>query len=939
MSRMFVFASDDPLAGFPSNGLVALYKCDETNSSRLVDATGTYNPMIPHTGTALDCATQTQYIVDGTGLRGLLHGLDPLVVFGLEIVTPALASGTTQYLIGGTSTSAANAPGVQVYLTQASGLWDTADRYSLSVNCRMSVDGAAVSNNLITIGAGTGNGFKPNTGYQIVGKYTATVGSTTNLTVYYREGCDGEWKIASVTAGATPATSVSIVEGATSIYRVGCYGTATSPFKGALAKAFLAVGSVTVANLQTALLSEDADTIQGILGTNARFWHFRAGTGTTAEEYITEADVAITGTEAWGAFAGITQYGLRQGGGTAGKPGVVLGGETGATGVGKSAYTSEHATSLIGSSDGWTLVATFRVGDTLPAAERSIVSVYGPLTTGLDETDITKTPGIHLTYTAAGLIRARRKNTSVADGVAGSASNLGAGERSYKNGQFTTYAFSCDSTGALKARRMGPEDTSVVTESTVSASSSNLMIRGTRVRIGDPLLDCNCVVAYVGVYSREITNAEIAHIASRAAQMRGGAVWVDAAAAEPGNGTQRFPYASLQSALRVHQPAGTIYLNGGTANQRIASNYSPSSVLKPASIAGMTLIGTNSPVIIPGGLSDSTAYPLYLEANATATWIFHDVVFDAADASIVVGPGQLEAGGVAGAVVVLDGITRLEMYGCTTKNAKKASASSGTGLTSRAIENVIWDHISTDNGEHAAYFRVAAASPAVPHTFDVRRFTASGNAEDGIKCTNEFSDGSTDEGGLATREAVYWEDITLDRIHIDGGKNQILLDGVKIGTLTNFLCEGEDGALATTGGVSIGASYSYGQVELLTIANGTIRDYGGTHGYAVKNTNSTGCTITNVVTGNCFADLYDPAGTLTSSHCSGNSGHATLLWPTGNNNTPDASITFDGVSDAHISSGDGFEDGKNLTGSVEDAEVDLDGVARPTSGAWNRGAY
>jgi hypothetical protein len=412
---------------------------------------------------------------------------------------------------------------------------------------------------------------------------------------------------------------------------------------------------------------------------------------------------------------------------------------------------------------------------------------------------------------------------------------------------------------------------------------------------------------------------------------------VDAAAAADGNGTERHPYASLQSALRVLQPNQKVCLNGGSANQRIASDYSVSSALKPATLSGFELIGSNDPVIV-SDLGETSKYPLYLEENASGTWIFRNITFDATDAGVN-NPDPWNDGACAGAAVVLDGIQRLEMYGCTTKNAKKSASTNGTGLTSRAIENIIWDHTSIDNEEHAAYFRVAAASEAVPHTFDVRRLTASGNGEDGIKCTNEFSDGSTAEGGAATRAAVYWEDIVLDRINIDGGKNQILLDGVKRGTVTNFLCSGEDGGLATTGGLTLGASYSYGAVENLVIANGTIRDYGTTHGYAVKNNNSTGCTITNVVTGDCFADLYDPSGTMTSSYCSGNSGHATLLWPTGNNNEPAASITFDGAGDAHISSGDGFEDGANLTNIVEAAEVDLDGTARPSSGAWNRGAY
>lgn len=942
-----VRGKDSTLSGLPSSGLIALYKCNELTGNTLADAAGNLPDLTLASGVGLDCATQTQCLIDGTGLRALVSGAEALCVFGFEIITPALASGTTQVLLGAVGTSVSQAPGIRIYLTQTASFGYSDDRYTLTVVGRLNIDGAGSTAYTVTLGTADFDGFVASTTYQMYGKFICKIGTPPTLYLYYRPGVSGPWRYIVKATTGTPSTSAVFVEGASSAgYRVAAEGTAgtTNPFKGRMVTALFALGELDLDDVRDALLRVDKGEAQRLLPDSARYWQFGTGSGAAVDEFITDAAAAITGTPAWStALTTTTQLCLGQGNNGGGKWGIALGGEGAFAMSGKVATSTAMTAPILQGSTGWTLIACLRVGDELPAAERTLVSLYGPLGAGTEETDATKLPGIHISYTAAGGITGRYKRRAIADATAGTTIALGVGDRRSTNGVFTVYAISCDSTGAIAARRMGFYDSAVTEEATAAANPANFLQRAVRVRIGDASLDCDLVCGPVAVYNRKLADSEIAHFRNRClVWMAGLPSYVDAAAAADGNGTERWPYASLQSALRVNQPAGTIYLNGGSANQRISSLYSASDTKRPASLAGLELIGSNDPVIIPGGLSSASAYPLALEENASGTWIFRDIIFDATDATVTDpdAGGPLVGGGTGGAVVVLDGIQRLEMYGCTTKNAKKYSDSSGTGLTSRAIENVIWDHTSQDNGEHAAYFRIAAASSAVPHTFDVRRFTASGNGEDGIKCTNEFSDGSDDDPPTpASRAAVYWEDIVLDRIHITGGKNQILLDGVKRGTLTNFLCEGEDTGLATSAGLSLGASYDYGQVESLVIANGTIRDYGTTDGYAVKNTNSTGCSIANVVTGDCFADLYDPNGTLMSYYCSGNSGHATLLWPTGSSNDPAATITFDGPSDAHIASGDGFEDGQNLWALSTLLRTDLAAAARPEVGAWNRGAY
>ena len=932
-------AGDDPLTGFPTSGLLALYKCDELTGSTLSDATGNLPDLTPASGIALDCATQTQYIVDATGLRAEVVGQPATAAFAFELYTPALATGTTQVLLGAVGTSLSQAPGLRIYLTQTASFGYATDRYTISVTGRLILDGGSSTAYTISLGTADFDGLVPETHYQIYGSFVCKVGTTPTLSLYIRSGTSGPWKHYTDVIAGTATTSAVFADGASSVaYRVAAEGTATNPFKGKLITALFALGEPDLDDVRDALLSVNKTVAQQKLGTVARYWQFGKGSGTNADEFFTDVTAAITGTEAWSTgLSGCTQLCLGQGQGGGGKRGIILGGEASFAAGALVATSTAMATPILQGTDGWTLIAALRVGDNLPAAERTLVSLYGPLSTGSEETDATLLPGIHISYNASGFITGRVKRRAIADITAGTTINLGAGNRYSSNGVFTVYAISCDSTGALAARRIGVYDDDVTEEATAAANVANLLNRGVRIRIGDAALDCDLIAGPVGLYSRKLTDSEILQWRTQALRMAGRSTWVDADAATPGNGTERFPYASFQSALRVNQPTGTIYLNGGAANQRIDSIYSASDPLKPASLAGMTLIGTNDPVIV-SDLGESDKYPLYLDENATGTWSFTGITFDATDAGVDNGPGFTD-GATAGAAVILDGITRLEMTNCTTKNAVKSSPSNGTGLTSRAIENIITGHTSQDNEEHAVYFRIAASSPVGARTLQVVDFTASGNGEDGIKTSNEFSDGSDGGGTPASRSAIYYENILLDQIHITGGKNQISLQGCSGGTVTNFLCEGADAVGATTAGLALGGASGYMITSDLVIANGTIRDYGTTQGYAVKNANSTGCVAINVVTGNCFADLIDTGGTLTSSYCSGDSGHATDLWPTGGSNTPAATITFDAADDAHISSGDGFEDGQNLWTNYSILRTDLAGDARPEEGAWNRGAY
>ncbi len=940
------------LAGFPTSGLVALYKCDELTGNTLSDTMGYLPDLTPASGVALDCATQTQCLIDGTGLRALVSGAAALCAFGFELITPALASGTTQVLLGAVGTSVSQAPGVRMYLTQTASFGYADDRYTLTVVGRLNIDAAGSTAYTVTLGTADFDGFVAETAYQMYGKFICKVGTPPTLYLYYRPGVSGPWRYIVKAATGTPSTSAVFVEGASSSgYRVAAEGTlgTTNPFKGRLVTALFALGELDLDDVRDALLSVDKGEAQRLLPDAARYWQFGTGSGAAVDEFITDAAAAITGTPAWStALTTTTQLCLGQGNTGGGKWGIALGGEGSFALSGQVATSTAMTAPIIQGNTGWTLIACLRVGDELPAAERTLVSLYGPLSDGNEETDATLVPGVHFNLTAAGAIIGRYKRRAIADATVGTQIDLGAGTRYAANGVFTVYAISCDSAGAIASRRIGFYDTSVTAVATATASAANFLNRAVRVRIGDASLDCDLVAGPVAIYNRKLTDSEIEQFRNRClGRMAGLPSYVDAAAAADGNGTERWPYASLQSALRVHQPAGTIYLNGGAANSRIDTSYVASSALRPASHAGMELIGSGNPVIV-STLGDTNRPPTLVESAATGVWIFRGITFDATDAGVNHAPGYTDGRCSSAAQFTGTGIERLEMYDCTVKNAAKADESSGTGLTVRAKDVRIYNLTCTDNEEHGMYARINADSEAVTHSLLVDGFVCTGGGEDGLKVTNEFSDGGTSGGGGVdgTRPAVYFT-VDINDVRVVGGKNQLNLLGIASGYVTNCLLEGSTTApLLNTGGILIGSdSYTgYMVVSNVLFANITIRDYNtGTYGKAVNNVNSTGCTAYNIITEGCLLDLNDPDGTLTSYYCSGNCGDEDGLWPEGNSNQPDATITFagagPGTADAALDpASDGYEDGVNLWTTATNLRTNLAGAARSEAGAWSRGA-
>ena len=922
-------AGEDPLAGFPSDGLSALYKCDETDGDKLKDCTGNLPAMTLATGVALDCAAADVYVSDTSDLLSELNGQAAIVCCGCEIITPAAAGSSNDRIILGRDSATHDAP-IMLRVSEIT----TSGAFRIECSLRTSNGGGAAATTEIN----SGNDFRllPSTHYQLVVKMDFSQ-STPTMYVSARTGVAGKWREQSFTGG-TGGTHVISSSVASRLFTLSTGG---EPWNGKVVSAFVALGDLSMDDLKTIITRPSKAFITATVGaTGARFWQFQAGTGSSVRELMTDTVETIAGTPAWSnSLSGCYQPALRQGNPYSGKNGVKLGGEDGYGAMGGGAASTASPSLILANSDGWTMQATFKVGNHLPAAEQLIASFYGPDTTGSVPSALANLPGAHFTLTNTGVILARIKRLAgTTDTGTGVSATIGAGTNNVANGLLTTFTLVCSSAGVVTMYRQHNGDSDVTNVGELSSHAQNIATRAVYAGLGRASMDGEATVGYLAAWDRPLSEAEMRQCHNSAvARMNGQDLYAHEGLGILGNGSENAPYSDALPALRTSQAGQNIYLGAGDYGYMTTSL----AVRTPSTTDDLRIYGAGvASTTIFGEHSSRANNPLFVEEGS---WTFEDILFDATCDGLVNDSNLNPILGNQYAVEVREGVTSFVIRRCEVTGADKnpTGGSEGSGMVCRCRSTTIEDLESHHNEEHGVYIRVLAASDEVAHTLSVDNLYCHDNDEDGLKISNEFSDGSTSGGDPATRSPIYWS-VALDRIHIAHGKQQISLLGVDGGYLTNFLCEAADNILATTAGLLLGSSSYTGYLgaKNLIIANGTIRDYtNGTQGYGVSSVNTEGVALYNIVTSGCMYDVRNLDGNLQGISCSGDSGETGFEWPTGNNNQPAASITFDGVADAHISSGDGFEDGQNLWTNYSILRTDLAGDARPEEGAWNRGAY
>lgn len=911
------------LANFPQTGLVALYKCDERSGDRFVDATGNLSPILLSTGVALDCTTNAQYVVDATGLRAALNGRPAYAVFAAEFFTPALVTnGTAHRIIAGNGTTSTNAPGLQLTLTESNSYGSAANKFSVTALFRLSREGGAVANTTFTFGASVMPGLAASTHYQIVGQLVTDSGVQPYVVLRVRSGPTGAWSEYTV-AGGTAGTAHTIVDGSTSEYRVGASASGTDPFKGKILSVLYAGGEYDLDDAVTVLNTQDKTFAQATFDdAYGRFWVFRDGTGSNARELLTDVATAITGTVTWGtSLAGCTQQCTAQGGGYYGKAGGRFGGEASYSGGGGGANTAAGS-QIISSPDGWTVLAMLRTGNRIPAAEQVLVSVYGLDGTGSAGASLVKRPGVHMTLTAAGLIYGRVKRYATGDDTGdGSAGTLGATADGPLNGLLTAYAISCNTSGVVQGRRFAVGDSSVTTASTIiAANTANLANRADRIQVAGASFDGDLVVGFIAIYNRHLSDAEIIQCHRIAyARMNGQPIYVNSGLSLYGNGTLAHPYSDTTPAMRTAQPNQVVNLAAGTYKR--ISNNQPAALL-PSSNENIWLKGaSNSTTIIQADASGTGNHPAEI---ASGSWRFSDIKFDARDISY----NAFTTGAV-------NDVESLIFDRCWFYDAK-AGSQTGTGLVTRALYVEINDCISSHNGEHGVYLRVASTVEG-DHQAIVRGLYCHDNTEDGLKFAAD-----TTSPDMETKTG--WDSCIVDRVKVDGGKNQLWISGVKNSVVTNCLLLNKSDTGLDTGALYLGYPIVSGTTENEdfcdnnTIANITIYNASGA---GVLDARSTGTTIQNLICSGGDDDLVvDDDGTAVITYAAGDADSNKL--PTHDTNIVDATIAFTNAAGGDYTLtalSDGYGDGVNLYNLSNEINSDYAGTARPVSGAWNMGAY
>ena len=910
-------AGEDPLAGFPSDGLVALYKCDERSGDKLYDATGNYPAMTLSTGSALDCVAGDLLFADTTGMLAAFVGQPGVVVMGAEIITPAAVGSGTVHQILTRNTSAAPACSLYLNETTVSGL------FRVDATIQTSLDGGAASE----ISINSGNGFRliPSSHYQLVVRVDMTA-ATPHAIFAYRRGTTGVWREFTATGG-TAGTHVIAGTGAT---RLLASYTPANYFKGKIISVFAAAENIPMSTAQTVFDRFGVTAVKNALGTtHARFWDFRIGTGTACRELITNTYETISGTVAWSnSLSGCSQIALRQGLPYYGRAGVLLGGEDGYGAMGGGAVSTSYG-NPVGSVNGWTVQATFRTGSHLPASETVIASFYGPDSAG-NIPAIGSLPGVHFTLSNAGVILCRMKyiGSSTSDTGNGVVVTAGAGTAVPANGLLTTFTAVCSSAGEVDVYRQHIGEASPTLVTSFTTNTLAIATRADRAAVGQASMDGDVVVGFLGSWSRPLTAAEMAQCHNSAiSRMNGQELYVASASTLLGNGTELYPYSDTFPAVRVHQPSQICNWAAGEYSMFDQT----ASTTASSSNQNITWRGTGVASFQPGAAL--TDYPVFLEDGS---WTFSGITFDANDAAYY-------------AMRVDEGVTSIEFSSCTWKDGHMwvdgvdpggGSTATGSGLVSRAALNLIYNCTATGNDEHGVYLRIVGES-AVDRRFVVDGLTVSDSGEDGLKVTNEEAYGAR------------WVNSVVNRVKVTGGKSQLYLLGMKDSVVSNCLLLDQSVDTSLIAPLLLGKPRAYSgetlvgdyPLENVTVANVTIVNPTATpYAVLVQGDSASGSvTLRNIITSDCANEYSDDttAGTVSVDYCAGEDSAAP--WPSTGSNIPDATIIFtdSGAGDYTLTEeSDGYGDGVNMTGLSNEAEVMFDGTTRrPSTGAWNMGAY
>ena len=906
-------AGEDPLAGFPSDGLSALYKCDEREGDRLKDATGNLPDMVLATGVALDCAAADCLFDDTTGLHTAVADQPAIGVMACEIITPAAAgSANDNYIIA--RAAATNSAAMSLNLSEIT----TTGKFRIYAIVRTIRDATTTADT--SFNSSSALQLEPSTHYQVVVRVDMST-SPPSATFSIRSGVSGAWSTIKTTGG-TAGTHLFVGNVG---FRLLAYSTGSNPWNGKIMSAFCGAVDVDIATLRTLLNRPTKTYIRNVLGTTlARFWDFRDGTGATSRELCTDTVETISGTVAWSTgLSGCTQPALRQGQPYYGRAGVKIGGEPGYVPTGGGAVSAASPSMILSHETGWSFQMTGFVGNRDPASATQLLAyVFGPDSTGAAITDPGKQVGAGFVLDTSQNIAARAKRVGATDVSNAISTVIGGGSNVAGNGLLTTYTLTCSFDGSnwvVNGYRQAIGE-SAPTEITPAAGWSGNdfnITRANAVRIGNASLDCEAVVGFVAIWDRPITESEMAQCHNSAiARMSGQDIYVAAATSQYGNGSENYPYSVLLPAMRTSQPGQDIYIGAGEYGY-----YSDTSVVRaPSSVVRLSFYGASrDTVTIIGGAGVATTYPLSVTL-AESILTFSGITFDAAGYHSYAGFIDDTAGPV-------------QFLGCAFTGGKANTPAVGSGCLNRADGTIFADVISYSNEEHGIYNRISdPASDGFTVSFqDVYCYD---NTEDGIKFSSEGGAGAS------------WRNVVLDRIRIDGGNNQIWLAGVADSVVSNIILENQAG-VGTLAALYFGyASSTNGEDVTTNVAVANVTIYNAA--LAVLDNYSTGVTVRNLVAVDCTKDFTQGAnGSAELTYCAGNSGHATELIPTDATNIPDATLALVDPANATVAlrdfnldtGSDGIGVGANLYGLSQYLQADYGGTARSATGAWNMGAF
>lgn len=916
------------LAGFPTSGLIALYRGTET-SGPVYDSVGNFPMMIPETGLGMDCSAKSHYVVDSTAAHEALTTLDATLAAHVTIRTPAHGGGTTQHRII-TADAAANAPFALWLIETTVGGRSV---FGVNTECRVSIDGGGSTQKAVNFSGTQFSGLEPDTTYEIIVRWSHT---TTNIVVElcYRRGPWDDWVYVS-NVSATVNTTVTFLAGAVNPMQLLVTGTTTSRFQGRIARAFFVHNATLqeakdLVNLASASLYNLATSKTAIVawlsGKVARYWSFALTSGTVVEEWATAATttITVTGAVTWSCGIG----GAHQSHKLSDFNGIRLGGDAawpGRTGVLRSLPSVKP---MLSSDTGWTVLVCCRIGNQVQAGISKIFSVYSVAEDNtMPTTD--KLPGVHIYVSVAQQVCAYNKRLELAVGNAGETIVVGRTTTPKEGGALGVYAISCSSSGAIQARRVDQQSAGAVIQSaTGTTDADKKWTRANRVQFGDGVYGYDIKVGFGGIYNREITDAELVqyYVAAVAGLTQtSNTMYVDASSAG-GNGTQMFPYTTLGAAVRTFTGNDTVNIADGSYAYPIVHN---SNTIEPPIVGTVRLVGESmAGTTIVGGATGALK-PIFAQEGS---WYLTDLTLDA----------NSQANNAAD---MREGCDVFDCERVTFKNALAAD-STGSGFTSRAMTNRMRDVVSHNNGEHAGYFRLLAASRDGTYTIDVDGFTAYANTEDGIKVSNELSDNS------GARDFLFWN-AQIFNFSIDEAKNCLFLTGLRDSVIGNGLITGFAASGIADASSAIRIGHAGGEEVIDTVlANITVADYDPIYGEAatapaIRVNNATGLRLVNIVTSGCNRD-YDVddnasngGGAVTVEYCAGDSGASGYEFPTGSGNLPEATIIFTTPGSVYTLTAlsDGYGDGTNLTDLADELQDDLAGTERPSTGAWNMGAY